>query len=277
MAHGSRVETRDRLQDTVTRGRNAAGETGEWISRRETEIASAIERRASLVEQSGECEAGLAQKLIEEEDARVANEQQREAYEAKAEALRVIENEVRESRGLLNASREESSNADLSVRESTLRLEHQEQAIRDKWGIEIATWQPPSLESLESGAGEPAGAAEGEATSEVDFEAETASAEPTAGEAAQALRDARRNAELVNLDLEERRRHLEKLRSQIQSLGDVNLGAIEEHEELAERFRFLSPSSARISTWNRPSNPFARPSRASTAPAASASAKLSRP
>ena len=33
---------------------------------------------------------------------------------------------------------------------------------------------------------------------------------------------------------------LEKLRHQIQSLGDVNLGAIEEHEELAERFRFLS-------------------------------------
>jgi chromosome segregation protein len=50
----------------------------------------------------------------------------------------------------------------------------------------------------------------------------------------------RQNAELAALPIEERREHLEKFRNQIQSLGDVNLGAIEEHEELAERFRFLS-------------------------------------
>ena len=45
---------------------------------------------------------------------------------------------------------------------------------------------------------------------------------------------------MTMLPLVERREQLEKLRQQIQSLGDVNLGAIEEHEELAERFRFLS-------------------------------------
>ena len=38
----------------------------------------------------------------------------------------------------------------------------------------------------------------------------------------------------------ERQREAEKVRKSLQSLGDVNLGAIEEHEELAERFRFLS-------------------------------------
>jgi len=236
VAHGSRVETRDRLHDTVTRGRGAARETGEWIARRETEIAAAIERRAALGEQSQQCEASLVEKLSEEEEARVANEQQREAYDAKAGALRDVENEVRESRSELDASREESSNADLAVRESSLRLEHQEEGIREKWGVEIATWQPPSLAEFESRAGELGG----EEIEAVESEADLASAEPTASEAAQALRDARRNAELVNLDLEERRRQLGKLRSQIQSLGDVNLGAIEEHEELAERFRFLS-------------------------------------
>jgi chromosome segregation protein len=222
--------------ETLTRGRNATQETGEWISRRESEIAAAIERRAALLEQSQQCEAGLAEKLTEEERARVANEEQREAYDAKAQALRAVEEEVRECRGQLNSSREESSNADLAVRESTLRLEHQEEGIREKWGVEIATWQPPCLAELESRAGALVGVAGDEAVSE----AEEDSAEPTANEAAQALRDAQRNAELVSLDLAERRRHLEKLRSQIQSLGDVNLGAIEEHEELAERFRFLS-------------------------------------
>ena len=43
---------------------------------------------------------------------------------------------------------------------------------------------------------------------------------------------------------EEREGELENIRKALQSLGDVNVGAIEEHEELAERFRFLSEQRA---------------------------------
>jgi chromosome segregation protein len=57
---------------------------------------------------------------------------------------------------------------------------------------------------------------------------------------AHVARDARKNAELARRPLGERKIELEKLRKSIHSLGDVNVGAIEEHEELAERFRFLS-------------------------------------
>jgi len=57
---------------------------------------------------------------------------------------------------------------------------------------------------------------------------------------AAALREAKRNVELAMLPTADRKREAEKLRKSLQSLGDVNLGAIEEHEELAERFRFLS-------------------------------------
>ena len=50
----------------------------------------------------------------------------------------------------------------------------------------------------------------------------------------------RRNAELARRPIEERRLELESVRKAVHALGDVNVGAIEEHEELAERFRFLS-------------------------------------
>ena len=49
----------------------------------------------------------------------------------------------------------------------------------------------------------------------------------------------RLNAELARLSAQERRAKLEQVRRKTQMLGDVNLGAIQEHEELSERSRFL--------------------------------------
>ena len=48
------------------------------------------------------------------------------------------------------------------------------------------------------------------------------------------------DARLLTETSEVRRETLQEVRRRLESIGEVNLGAIEEHEELGERFRFLS-------------------------------------
>ena len=62
--------------------------------------------------------------------------------------------------------------------------------------------------------------------------------------AVDAAREARANADLARRPREERTAKLVEVRDKLQSLGEVNLGAIEEHEDLSERFRFLSEQKA---------------------------------
>ena len=257
VAHDGRVETRDRLSESASRAETTLRETAEWIERREREIVSASERISGLAEQSAAAEHGLAEKLIAEEQARLASEQLRERYEAGAQAVRDLDEQLRQVRNQLSGTRDELASADLAVRESELRLRHQSEGVREKWGVELASWTPPSVADLSpelakevatsdessdqssdqlDGTGDPT-AAPADAQAE-DGEAEAE--EPGPNDSANALRDLRRNAELARDTREVRERELERVRSSMQSLGDVNLGAIEEHEELAERFRFLS-------------------------------------
>jgi chromosome segregation protein len=249
VAHGARVETRDRLRESAERATNSLRETSGWIERREREIEAATERYGVLGTQIEESEGALAIRLEREEEARLRSETLRDEYEQQAQALRGFEDDVREVRAKLTAQRQEASGAELALRENELRLRHQEEGIREKWGIELASWEPPSLEEAEAAAVEavqepPAVEPVPEGGVEIPtVEQQTAREEAeqaTASEAAEARHDARRNAELALLPTEQRQRELEQVRGQLQSLGDVNLGAIEEHEELAERFRFLS-------------------------------------
>jgi len=260
VTHNARVETRNRLEETANRADQSVIDTGAWIERREREIAAADERKLVLTDQTRSAEANLAAKLESEEEARIASETERAHYEERSVQVRAIEDEVRSVRRELETQRESAGAADLVARENQMRLDHQDEAIREKWNVDLASWTPPSLEieaaEVLEDAGELAQTAsagdlidgDGQSDDPADAQetAEQAEAEATMGtisaarEATEALRDLRHNAELAQLPIDERRTQLEKLRSQIQSLGDVNLGAIEEHEELAERLRFLS-------------------------------------
>jgi chromosome segregation protein len=236
VAHHTRVQGRDRLRERAERARAGARDTGEWMARREREIAAAEERREELAGIAREAESQLVRKLEEEERARVSGDEQRDRYERDAAAVRELEEEVRTLRGELAGRREQAQEAELQVRESELRLRHLDEAVREKWQVDLAAWTPPVPDE----AGEPQ-LAEGDG-GESGSDADSEEAEEAA--AGDVRRDARRNAELAQLPREERERELTAVRERLQSLGDVNLGAIEEHEELAERARFLGEQKA---------------------------------
>ncbi|MDP6073825.1 MAG: chromosome segregation protein SMC [Myxococcota bacterium] len=237
--HAGRAEKGDRLRAIFERVSGAARETREWIARREQEISAAEARRQELAGTLESDRGHLEVKLGEEERARAGIESKRDAFERASAVVNSLDDAVREVRGEMAAKREAAGSAELAVRETELRLSHLDDSMREKWQLELATWSLPALESVTQAHGE----------LEVSAQGTPGPGEPAAaGELAEsedepapdAAREARRNAELARLSREEREREFADARKKLQGLGDVNLGAIEEHEELAERFRFLS-------------------------------------
>jgi len=244
VAYRARDDHRVRLRETASRAEQSERETRGWIDRRNEEIAAALQRREALLGEIEGAEGELSVQLEAEEVARIESDRLREQFDATAARVAEIEDAARDLRTELGGAREKTSQAELKLSEARMRLDHQASTVRERWDIEIETWKLPTLEELDA-SGEDAG--EGEGAAEVATETDDATAaglvdeegEPEMSPAA-ALREARRNIELAMRPTEERRREAEKVRKSLQSLGDVNLGAIEEHEELAERFRFLS-------------------------------------
>jgi chromosome segregation protein len=223
--HAGRVAKRDRVRDLAERARVGVAETREWMERREREIAEAHARRAQLATSLEEAEQTLNVRLGDEEQARASTSEKRAAFEREAEAVRTAEDEARALRGREGSSREALQQSELVLRERELGLQHLEDQIRDKWGVDIATWTPPDPEAVVI--------ADGAASEEEDEEAALAQL---------AARD------VMQLSREERRERVDEVRRKLEALGEVNLGAIEEHEELAERFRFLSEQKTDLET-----------------------------
>jgi chromosome segregation protein len=233
--HSGRAAQRDRLRASRERAAASLAETESWIARRETEIRDAEARRVELASTIEGARGRLEQKLREEETARMGHDAKREAFERVSGEVSSLEEAARELRAEIGRERDALSQAELSLRESELRLAHLDDGIREKWGVEIATWEPPVADPAEVApaivaetAPEPSGAGEPPAPGEEEEES------------VDAARDARANALLARAPAVERRRELDEVRKKLQALGEVNLGAIEEHEEQKERFRFLS-------------------------------------
>ena len=236
--HAGRAEKRDRLRVAFERAATAARETREWIARREQEIAAAEARREELSGEMGDSEAALEGLLRQEEQVRASNDEKREAYERVAASLSEFDEGARGLRDEAGARRDAMGAAELAAREAELRLTHLLDSIREKWDVDLATWTLPIVAPEPLGAAPPAAPlGEAEAADEMGDE-------ETDVPAVDAAREARGNADLARLPREERTAKLVEVRDKLQSLGEVNLGAIEEHEDLSERFRFLSEQKA---------------------------------
>ncbi|NQZ97751.1 MAG: chromosome segregation protein SMC [Myxococcales bacterium] len=238
----------NRLRAASERAVAATREAGEWIARREEEIRSAEARRAELATIIESAQSTLDERLRAEELARASTDEKRDVFERMSTEVGALDEASRELRSELTERREEVGQAELAARETELNLSHLDEAIREKWDTNLATWTLPPLEPEESEAAPPTPEA-----SETERAAASATEEPGGSDselgsadsdeeepAPDAAREARRNAELARGPREERAQRLEELRKKVQQLGDVNLGAIEEHEELSERFRFLT-------------------------------------
>jgi chromosome segregation protein len=234
--HAGRVEKREALRTERSRAVGALRTAEEWIARREGEIAGAEARREELARTLAEAEALLARRLEDEEAARATHEEKRDAYEREVAGVRAIEGEARVLRTESTEIREAVQQAELGLRESEFRLEALERQVQERWGVELASWSPPAPGAVDEiraaadedeGGTEPAGDGE-RAADEDDAPALTA----------------RASEDLLALPREEREHRVSDVRRKLEALGEVNLGAIEEHEELSERYRFLSEQKA---------------------------------
>ena len=236
--HAGRAEKRDRLRVAFERAATSARETREWIARREQEIAGAGVRREAIAQELRDSETALETLLQQEEQARASNDEKREAYERVAASLSQLDEAARGLRGEVDASRDAMGAAELAVREAELRLTHLLDSIREKWDVDLVTWTPPDLgpESLIAAATSEAAGAPEAAVEAIEGEED--------GPGVDAAGEMLANARLAREPREQRAAKLAEVRDRLQSLGEVNLGAIEEHEELNERFRFLSEQKA---------------------------------
>jgi chromosome segregation protein len=245
--HAGRAEKRDRLLGAYERVQSAVTETTAWITRREQEISGAEQRRIELVTLVDETQQRLEGRLAAEERARADIDEKRDSFESAAAAVNQLEDAARKLRNDINGRREAAGSADLVVRETEMKLSHLDESMRERWQVELASWTLPPLDLEEAEPGPEPIARSEESVAPAEVEPEEAISEESAHEdepAPDAAKEARRNAEAARLPREERREQLTEIRNKLQAIGDVNLGAIEEHEELSERFRFLSEQKA---------------------------------
>ena len=186
------------------------------IARRREEVRGSRERAESLARSSADASRLLGEQIRREETARSGQESLRAAYEDANRRVEQTELEARAAARERESLRERLSAHELDVQEASLRRDQLLERIRERYGIDLASYEPPP--------------------------------------------------EALERDHEARQAEATRLRQSLDAMGDVHLGAIEEYEEVSERFRYLSEQKADLSlSIERLRNAIARINRTSRA------------
>ena len=247
VAYRARDEHRLRLRETATRAEQSERETRGWIERRKGEIENARVRREELLREIEGAEAELASQLearggdATRERRSCANASRRwprrsprskpmrgssEAISVPRASGRARRSSSSRRRGCASTTRRRPCANVGRWRSSTGSCRRSRSSIR-------ARWNRSGERRARRRRRPPTSPARSRASPRTTTRTPISVPEPCC-----AMLDETSSSRMRPID--ERRREAEKVRKSLQSLGDVNLGAIEEHEELAERFRFLS-------------------------------------
>ena len=143
---------REQLRETESRLQGAVNEGRDWLTRRRDEVHSARERAEQLARSATEASQLLDQRIREEEGARTGQDSLRDGYETSGRGLEAAEAAVRASAREREATREKLSSSELVVQESRMRRNQLLERILERYGVDLATYEPPK----EHLAGDPA-------------------------------------------------------------------------------------------------------------------------
>jgi chromosome segregation protein len=191
-------ERRDQIEASHQRLRSALAETEDWIRRRTEEVTAARERVEAFAAGIADATEQLTRALEEEERLRGRQESARTEFESSAHAVEELEQEIRRLTRDREGIRERISAGELRVQELRLAAERTTDRARERYGVDLQTYDVP--------------------------------------------------AEHRGRPLSDRQAEVAEVRRSLEALGPVHHGAIEEYEEISERFRYLSEQKADIET-----------------------------
>jgi len=192
---------RDQLREKRETLEAEVGQSREWIVRRHDEIERARTRSASLAQSTVEAESDLADRIRSEEEVRSGQDALRERYETSSQRVESLEGESRDASRERDGVRESVQSCELAAQEIRLGRSQLRERIQERYDLDLEQYRPPLPPDGEG--------REGTGRKQEEGTAETREAE------------------------------LKRIRTSLQSLGDVNLGSIEEYEEVSERHRYL--------------------------------------
>lgn len=247
------IATERQQQESLARQRDPMAariaELSELLSGRRMEIDQYSSRIGSLEAESAELQSNIGtwQALLETGESQIAGlVAERTAAKEQADA---VEESMRSARAQLAALQDARAKYEVRSAQLTMRLEHVIEHIRSRFHVELTEFKPDTwglmkaLREREKARAKAAASAASESSATdgapENVATEAAAVEPE--EAAPASDESTENTEIPWGLIEDL---VAELSGKLDSMGPVNLDAIQEYDELEQRYTFLEQQNA---------------------------------